>query len=237
MSSNATNIAKRVAAKLLSGGRSRNDRIRAQRSAFKSMARPIIRSGNVGFANGRVTTGPQGPELKQFDTKANGTTVSSTGLVVSLLSGLPQGTGSANRVGNRVLIKALYMKLLMFQPASNTGVNFGHWSIVLDKQPDGTTPSLATIYDNSFTSVPQLNVANLERFQVLAAGDIEDALAAGVHLGEYFSKFIKTNIGTRFADATGEAITNGIYFTVCTEAVIGNPIQVTYDIRTKFTDE
>lgn len=192
---------------------------------------------NVQFIAGRVTTGNQGPEIKSFDTVASGTTVSTTGLVVSLLAGMPQGTSSLTRVGNNIKIKSVYVKTQIHQTAGNTGINFGRWSLVLDKQPDGATAVVGSVYANATSNLTQLTVANLERFQVLAAGDLSEPMLQGVKLGQFFEKYVKCDIGTRFTDSTGEAITNGLYFIVTTQASAGNPIMVDYNIRVRYSDE
>lgn len=195
--------------------------------------------GNVEWVKGRLTDGPQAPEEKMADLVITGQTVSSTvPYLVSLTSGLPQTAGSSGRIGERVKFKSLNARINMYSQSSvASGIAFGSWSLVLDKQANGTTSTPAVVYSNTTSNNTQLNRDSIERFQVLARGTIEDALLLTANPGKHFDRYIPLDIGARFTDATNEAISNAIYFVVTTNAPTGNPLLVDCDIRMKWTDE
>lgn len=211
-----------------------------QMPAFKK-SRPRAKKttkqvGNVLYKKGVVTIGQLGPEIKHVDLVQTAVPVSSGApSLFSVLSGMPQGTSSTQRVGDRIVIKGINLRLNIFTIANTLNPNFTRWSIVLDKQPDGATSGIANIYSNTTSNNTQLNVANLQRFQVLASGDSGCLSVAGPQ-GTHFDKFIKCDIGTRFPDATGEATTNGIYLVVTTNATLGNPVYFDCDMRVGWTD-
>lgn len=230
---------KKIANKLLSGGRSRMDRIKSQRGAmksYKSVRAPV--GANVAYMNGRVTSGPQGPEVKLYDTVANGSVVStSASLIVDLTAGMPQGTSSSTRLGVRIKIKSIYVKCNI-RCADNAAVSSqAHWAIVLDKQQDSTAITNALIFTPTTSNNTQLNNSTLQRFQVLASGDSSQRMFPGTFLGDHFEKYIPCDIGVRYQDSTGTAYSNGVCFSVLTDATAGNPIQVDYNIRIRYTDE
>lgn len=216
-------------------------RSKSQRKAYtKSYAtKKVVQRGNVSYVNGRITSGPQGPEEKMADLVVNGQTISNgTPYLISLTSGLPENASSSGRIGERVKFRSLMAKINLYTNAAvAAGGCFAKWSLVLDKQSDGTTTTPAVIYSVTNSNNTQLNRDGLERFQVLAQGNTDQALFTSATYGQHLERFIPLDIGARFTDATNEAITNAIYFVVTTSATIGNPLLMDCNIRLKWIDE
>lgn len=211
---------------------------KSYRSSKRSSAsKRVVSKGNVAYVNGRVTTGPQGPESKQFDTKNLGsfTVFNTLPALTSITAGMPQGTGAAMRVGNRIKFRSFGMKF-NFRFASGVTANASiHWALVLDKQPDGATASIGTIWTDTTSNLNQIDDDNMQRYQILATGN--EALSGTGPANIYRERFVKADIGTRYPDATSEATTNGLYIVFTSNAVVGNPILVDFSIRSKYTDE
>lgn len=210
----------------------------SSRSSKRSYsAKRTVSKGNVAYVNGRVTTGPQGPEAKQFDTKNLGsfTVYNTLPALTSLTAGMPQGAGSAMRIGNRIKFRSFGMKMnFRLNTASTVNASI-HWALVLDKQPDGVTPSVGTIWTDTTSNLNQIDDDNLQRFQILATGN--EALSGTGPANIYRERFVKADIGTRYPDSTSEATTNGLYLVFTSNALTGNPILVDFSVRSKYTDE
>lgn len=101
------------------------------------------------------------------------------------LTGITQGTGPSQRVGNKVTLKSVYCRgSVVFQGWTNTDIG-GYitnvrnqhifLALVLDKQANGTRPSVGSIYTkNGFLGDgfgPLRNMANTARFRVLKTWD------------------------------------------------------------------
>lgn len=201
---------------------------------------PVRGKGSGSYVGGRFTTGPQGPEQKIWDLVATAQTCNTTTpLIVSLLAGIAQGTSSSTRVGDKILVKSLNVKLNSYVSGTTTGANavFFHWSIVLDKQPDGSTASVGGIYSNDTSNLTQLSVNNIDRFTVLATGHNQCALNTISNTGETFERYIPLDVAVRFPDSTSEAITNGLYFVVTANTTLTAGVQdIDYDIRVRYAD-
>lgn len=196
---------------------------------------------DVKYINGRVTSGPQGPELKQFDTIGTATAVANnTPLNVDLTGLMPQGVTTANRIGERIKIKSIYLKINMRISEIATTGSYGKWALVLDKQQNAAYVStVGTIFTPSNSNLNQINVQNLERFQVLATGSSSQRMLPACCLGETWEKYVKADIGVRYPETTGYAVTNGLYLIFTTDApnTVNNPLIVDYNVRIKYSDE
>lgn len=199
----------------------------------------VSKPRDVAYVRGRVTSGPQGPEVKTLDLAAVGQTINGANpYLLSLLATIAQGTNSSSRVGDKILVKGVYMKSNFYLGGTPTPSSaFFHWSIVLDSNPDNTTATVGAIYNNNATNNPQLTVANLERFKVLASGQMPTAINSVSNTGYNVERFIPMDVAVRFPDATGEAVSNGLYFVVTNNStsVVADQL-IDYAIRIRFAD-
>lgn len=203
--------------------------------AFMQSKKRAKSASDIQYIGGRLTAGIRGPEVKTVDILATAVNVTSaTPLLVSLLSAIAQGTTSSSRIGDRIQIKSVYVKANFYN--NSTVMTTFNWSLVLDKSPDNTTPGVTSIYSNSTSNLTQLQVANLARFRVLRRQNTP-YLTSGTVVGCTIDEFEKLDVGTRFPDATGEAVSYGIYFVVTSQSAVNVAALVDYDIRVRFTDE
>lgn len=209
----------------------------AKKMKASSAGRSKPTNANVSFVKGRVTTGPQGPELKTVDLVAAGTAVTAAApVVVSLLAAIAQGTSSTTRIGDRIHIKSINVKINTATISSAVGINsFIRWSLVLDKSPDNATATAGAIFANNGSNLTQLTVANLQRFQILRTGVNEVGFCTVTGpVGQTYDVYCPADIATRFPDATGEAVANGLYLVVTTNQAANATID--YDVRVRYTD-
>lgn len=96
---------------------------------------------------------------------------------ISVVSNISRGTGPDQRVGNLITVKSLNFKTTVVLGAAAPSSSFsGSYKIfiVLDKQANGTTPSVLDIWERG-VSTPgvtasinsNLNITNSSRFQIL----------------------------------------------------------------------
>lgn len=115
--------AKKIAVKLLSGGKSRGERIKAQRSAFKSHNRSYKVSAQ--------------PETKWVDTSI---AITTGGQSLTLVNGLAEGADSINRIGRKVMSKRVAVKGFVEVNATTPFNDSYRVMLVHDKQSNGVAP-------------------------------------------------------------------------------------------------
>ena len=180
-------------------------------------------------------------ECKFFDSTANCTTATNTWTQVDLgaiLSGIVQGTGPSERVGRKIKVVGLVIRLAFTTSASTL------WcvDVVRDKQCNGAAATAAQIYTLpfEFTSLPspfeETRFQFIKRFQQQNFVNV----GAGGANGQMVSKALKCNFTAEYNANTG-AVTDltsdnlQVYMNTLntTAAAIGNVRSV---IRVLYTD-
>lgn len=106
---------------------------------------------------------PAGPEWKFKDTPV--LTTINTVFGVSLLNGLRTGTSSSERIGQKVLMRTLELRLFMqAKPGSTT--QWTRCMVVLDRQPNGIYPALTDVLVSQDVYAPR-NLSFRKRFKIL----------------------------------------------------------------------
>lgn len=204
--------------------------------------------GFEGVRKGVATSGSSGPEVKNLDLLVTNTAVvTGTPYIASMTSALAEGVASGNRVGVKVHFKSWDVRMnittmLNATIATGTTAITGTPAImdvfyVWDKQPDGATPAVATIFTTTTTPLTFGNIGQLDRFVVLRRKryvlDGVDALLFEEQ------EHIPLDITTRFPDATGAPNTNDFYIVaICNNAQAAATLNggISYVSRLKFTD-
>lgn len=133
--------------------------------------------------------------------------ITTTGTMLSLVQPA-QGTTAQQRLGNKIVVKSLYLRMMYghtdaFVGSGAAAANPGtiiRTMILIDKQPNGALPGLGDILDTSGGGAPALiplNLAYRDRFIVL--------MDKNFHLGPYITT------GAPFAGMNGVAPATGIY--------------------------
>lgn len=172
-----------------------------------------------------------------------------------LLNGISQGTDAQQRVGRRINIKSIEMKVHASTMAI-TKMALVRFVIVLDKQPNGQVATWEQVYDvdtvlNANTPYALRNISNKQRFWVLwdsglipIIGDAsakESSNSAMIATREMYKKVnipVQYNQGT---DATiGSIATNALYLmgvsTAQYQPAVFDGVSVIGNIRLRYAD-
>ncbi|UOF78323.1 capsid protein [Circoviridae sp.] len=176
----------------------------ARRGAFKKK-RPLTRIPR-GFRSQLVA---RNAELKYLDTVPGAVTLNLTGTAV-LLNGLAEGSGPSNRVGRRVNMKSLLMRLWI----DGTGLTSAQAAVarvvlVLDRQANSATAltfSDLLVTPATYGALAVNNLDNRERFRVLFDRSYALSLNAG-RSTVAINKFLRFNplIPVQYDAATANA--------------------------------
>lgn len=199
---------------------------------------------------GRFGTG-RGPraqiELKKHDLAltfaAGGATASTSPATGNLNCNINQGlAGSGNRIGNKIIIKSIQLKLdftLGFGPAP---ADIYHLYLIQDSQCNGTLPVAADVFIAAGPMGTQLRtIENGARFRILKHFVVKlDSTAPGVGGGDgdYIQEecYIKCNIPIVYSSTTGviaEVRSNNLFMVYGSS---GGTATATGNARIRFTD-
>lgn len=143
----------------------------ARRAAFRR--RPFIPRGIVGRV---ATTGffgrfqPGGPEMKFLDTADPSTVIPAAGtMCVTSLNIIPQDDTQSGRIGRKVNLRKLFMKVTLRLPSTIVAADswdFCRIIIYQDKQTNGAAATIALLLEAA-TYDAYRNMANSSRFNFL----------------------------------------------------------------------
>lgn len=129
------------------------------------------------------------PEVKEFQVFATKNGVDQSGETVSLNS-IAEGDDYNNRTGRRISGVGVYMDIIVDGPSTTTANDFGFMAVVLDKQPNASLPTFATIFDISTANPGQAfknSFSRGDRFEVLWLQPVATAFQAGASVGNTLS--------------------------------------------------
>jgi len=198
----------------------------------------------------RIMTRPSNQELKFTD---NTTTITPTAGVSSfvaftgaagagasqLLNGLVPDSTATGRIGRRVIMKSLYIRVLATLATTSTQGAPIRMLVVYDKQSNGAAPAVTDVMTtNSFISVN--NISNRDRFVTLC-DQVLPNIGTGGNFTENLVVYKKINLPVQYNAGTAGTIadiTSGsIYITFAqggTILTVGPSI--TYYARVRYTD-
>lgn len=133
------------------------------RKRMATSTRAPLRTG--GWYGGYGRRGRE--ELKTIDTESYVTSTSSG--VLYLLSGVAQGTDYTQRIGRKINMKSLLMRVSM-NPNSGTTSNVGDFVrmlIIYDAQANGTAPAVTDVLQTANYLSP-MNLNNRDRFKIIS---------------------------------------------------------------------
>lgn len=142
---------------------------------FKA-SRPRIAAKKANNKYHHVSPQDIGPELKYIDNVVSGTFYTTAGPINQLLNGVATGTDNTNRIGRKIVMKSIQMRLLIHNSVSNLtsfltdNQTTTRIAVVYDKQPDGSALNPQQVWNAVATSTDPMECRNpnyLERFDVL----------------------------------------------------------------------
>lgn len=135
---------------------------------------------------------------------------------VQLLNGLAQGSDFTNRIGRKLLMKALYIRLQIV-PAATPTSQTNRVLIVYDRQTNGADPLITAVLDSA-NPAALMNLNNRERFRVI--WDYSFATAVNGQTTKLVKKFIrfKRGLDVQYQGTTAAVadVTTGGLFCVTT---------------------
>jgi hypothetical protein len=199
--------------------------------------------GYYGFSRGSRD------ELKTIDvapTQAEATTTAS----ITLLNGVATGTDFTNRIGRKINMKSLYLRVQMAPIDQVTSDTHVRMLVVYDMQPNGAAPAITDVL-NTASTVDHINLNNRDRFKIL----VDKCVPIGANVNTatqaysngknvyYIKKYLNLNLkgcSEVLYSGTGSTIasiaTGSIYFLYFSGVAAGNGTQVTWSSRIRFSD-
>lgn len=188
-------------------------------------------------------------EKKFFDT-AISFTVDATGEVPATgqLNLIPQGTTESQRVGRIANLKSIQLRLqIKYAPAADTvGSDVVYLFLVQDKQCNGAATTAATVLTSTNFYEAMVNMANSDRFRIMARWALPVQSQAGVSAAyaqdvKALDMYRKINIPIEFdASVTTGAITsirsNNLFLLAGTGNNTDDEVAINGTCRLRFTD-
>lgn len=225
----------------ISGGYQRRGApTRRRRLAVRAGLRPSYRGWNPRqFVRG---------EWKFLDSSINQDI--NTTAVLTLVNGLQPGNSASQRIGMKVSIKSMEIRLnVNVTPA--TGVSqVNRWFILLDRQANGAAPAAVTDYLVAQSSTAPRQLANRKRFKLITdkiyrLGGVLNGAGTGAQVaeGRMFKMYIKfrrpiiVEYNAGVAGTIADISSNSLFFgTFGTEAPGNTDTNCTGYVRIRYTD-
>lgn len=210
-----------------------------KKSGFVKGKKKVFRKKVVKKKSGplRLIPRPNPVELKYMDSEATNSTLATTGNRY-LLNGNVQGTSTSTRIGNKVTIKHIELKMNY----TSTVVSSIKMAIVYDKQANAALAAVSDIYNaigGIFYPWATRNSVNSQRFVILKnfVMTINPNITATL-TSKQLSKYIKCNIPVQYnggvAGTIADIQTGAIYMVVLCDNANSS---LSYTSRLRFQDD
>ena len=224
-------VNKRIAMKLLAGGKSRAQRVKAHRTGMK-MAQTAM--------NRRVYKATMAPETKFNDIFLAAT--ASTSCAFQLMNGLVQGVTQLTRIGNKVQCKGIEVRGSVYTGATpnNSTMRIG---VLIDFQADGSAPTQNDVWNaagGGGTAVyAHRNINSTERYKIIKDEMISTS-AAGPSVQNFVWHLpadVVTKYNTGNAGTIADIETGSVYFYYWSDDIVAGDLPVIDAcLRYKFND-
>lgn len=190
-------------------------------------------------------------EVKSFDVTVGAAAIGAIGAVAGTepaaaytglteVNCIQQGATVANRIGNKVVIRSLHLKINI--AAAAAVVSTVRVMCVYDKQPNGAFPAITDVLLDQpagvATAMGGLNIANKSRFQVLRDQfvSVDAAQSLLIPLNMYMKGRWEVEFGAN-AGNIGDFRTGAVYVIIFScYAAGGNPSVTQINCRTRYYD-
>lgn len=181
-------------------------------------------------------------ELKSADTPVVGAGLgNSITLASAPITGIPQGAGSNQRIGRKVILKSLHIAgriTSVSGPTTDQSADTVWCWIIQDRQSNASNASVADVWNVSEAHQAMRNLDQNQRFKILKCFEIKvDYGQSGVSVNSPFEEFLKCNIPVTWTGgAGGSPITNNILVYMGTSNNLSNILRAAFTFRVRFTD-
>jgi len=187
-----------------------------------------------------------GPELKSVDVTAAAATMATSAVTGILLNGLATGSDIGSRIGRKVTMKSLLLRI-HFSPVASVDSPIGCTAralVVWDSQTN-TVATTSTLVLNTDDFLAPNKLENRERFTILmdkfitlpAAEYTAPAVTAGAPTPRLLKKYLRINRDTIYnansTGAVGDIVSGSLYLVVIASSAT---YQFQVNSRVRFTD-
>lgn len=190
------------------------NKLAAQRAAFRNQ------QVSAGFRTGGFVSPVTSGELKFTDVSlANGTCALAARTWTTpgptfLLNGLVPDSTATGRIGRKVVMKSLYLRMFSNFAATTTGFGYIRYLVVYDRQSNAQAPAVTDIL-LSDDVLSQMNISNKDRFVILASGSMDPISAQANGISSEVEIYKKLNLPVQFnagtAGTIGDIQTGAVY--------------------------
>jgi len=168
------------------------------------------------------------PEKKFKDVSASATSPE-TGTFY-LLNGLSLGTSVTTRIGQKVVLKSIHVKIALngapFSQTPTVAANRQRVMLIWDNQPNTQTPTISDILEDATAGIGIVSsqfTGYISRFRILwdERVDLTNLTAANaptINITAYREKFLKTNLMVSYSDTNNgdiqDIITGALFLLV-----------------------
>lgn len=169
---------------------------------------------------------------------------------ITVLNALTQGTDATNRLGRKILMKSIQLRLELTDQLAATGLQPagilpGEYRIVVvfDTQTNGAAPAAADIFQSTPAAglITPLNLNNRERFKVVwdKVRHVDQSGPATAHVKLYKKCNYPVVFNAGNAGTVGDIQTGGLFICIATtlSATAAPGLQVNLYTRVRFTDD
>lgn len=191
------------------------------------------------------------PEKKFID--ATGTTTSPDTGTFYLLNGLSLGTSVTTRIGQKIVIKSIHVKVVVngapFSQTPTVAANRVRLMLLWDNQPNTLTPTIGDVLENATAGVGIVSsqyTGYISRFRILwdERVDLTNLTAANAPtniITQYREKFLKTNLLVSYSDTNNgdiqDIITGAVFLLIIgASATAANYSSHQFYSRIRFVD-
>jgi len=196
-----------------------------------------------GFRNPVRMRGPGASELKWIDINSTAAFNAATGVAaLTLLNGCTLGSDATNRIGRKIVMRSLQMRMSVLDTAVQAARFAGRVLVVYDSQSNGVAPTQADILQAATSWHAPMNLNNRERFKVIwdKIFTIDSIQGSGNNpwICKKFKKLpnLETIFNSGNAGSVGDIQTGSLYMlTFATGEAASTPGMVFYS-RVRFAD-
>lgn len=121
-----------------------------------------------GYRNPVRMRGSSPAELKWIDVNSTSAFAATTGVAaLTLLNGCSLGSDATNRVGRKIQMKSIQMRMSCLATTANAARFAGRVMVVYDSQANAAAPTQADIFQAATSWHSPMNLNNRERFKVI----------------------------------------------------------------------
>lgn len=162
---------------------------------------------------------PAGLPEKKFLDVNTGFNVDTTGSVTAL-NAMAQGTSQSTRVGNKISMTSIQIRLSFVNGTTTTSAPVIRWMIIYDKQTNAAAPTIADVLQTVGVLSP-MNMANRDRFVILAEETFRpdntfNDTATVAEYSEYKQRYVKLRLDTIYNNTNGGTVADinsgGLFF-------------------------